>query len=434
MAQTKLVIKDYSSNRLDDGSCIIYLRYCYGEQTTYFSTSEKIKPEHWNKKDGIVRKSYKGHTSLNDLLEDFKINIDTIIRAAKKVGGPAEGPTIQYVRNKYSEQKKTVGSATSGTASDFFGFVDQLINYPKKKKSPLTVRNYKLARTYLQDYEKSRKIKLDWFSFNMKFYDDFRLYINKERKCSDNSFGATVKNLKVFLSAALAEKVNPCDDFKSTDFKAIQTAPDTIYLNEDEINVLNSLDLSKDKKLDQVRDLFVLACWSGLRYSDFSKLELKDFTGDCIRVTTHKTKTEVVIPFHPLITAIKEKYQNNVNGLPRVNNQAMNDDLKILGKKAGFTREVLVKTYNGNEVTKEVKQAWELIGTHTARRSYCTNLYKRGFSPIAIMTISGHKTEKNFLKYIRVGLEENADLIKKQYAKFYDEDKKAAENPILLPT
>ncbi|MDA3818539.1 MAG: hypothetical protein PF486_14245 [Prolixibacteraceae bacterium] len=104
-----------------------------------------------------------------------------------------------------------------------------------------------------------------------------------------------------------------------------------------------------------------------------------------------------------------KKYEND---LPRVlTNQKMNEYLKELRQLAGFDEPFYKKiTIGGKRVTKKFKK-WELLCTHTARRSFATNLYLAGFQAISIMKITGHQTEKAFLKYIKVTPEEHANKL-----------------------
>ena len=92
---------------------------------------------------------------------------------------------------------------------------------------------------------------------------------------------------------------------------------------------------------------------------------------------------------------------------------------KEVGRLAGINdNEVITKTIGG-KLTSESLPKNELISSHTGRRSFCTNMYKRGLPTLMIMSISGHKTEKSFLKYIKVRQEEHAAMMKKEWERIY---------------
>ena len=203
-------------------------------------------------------------------------------------------------------------------------------------------------------------------------------------------------------------------DFKSTKFKILSEEAESIYLTEEEILLLFNLDLSQNRKLETVRDLFIVGCYTGLRFSDFTQIKKENIKDGFISIRTQKTDKPVVIPIHWTIQQILDKYCNeNENSLPRaISNQKMNEYLKEIGKKAEIKEMVLVTKSKGGLKVKSSVQKYELISTHTARRSLATNLFLQGFPSISIMKITGHKSEKAFLKYIKMTPEENAIKLK----------------------
>ena len=110
-----------------------------------------------------------------------------------------------------------------------------------------------------------------------------------------------------------------------------------------------------------------------------------------------------------------EKYYGK---LPKpISNQKYNDYLKEAAKLAELNS-IFIKTVsiNGMKVEKKYPK-YKLISSHTARRSFCTNAYKDGIPTLSIMAISGHKTEKAFLKYIKVDGEEHAKKVLEMWQK-----------------
>ncbi|GAH10436.1 unnamed protein product, partial [marine sediment metagenome] len=102
------------------------------------------------------------------------------------------------------------------------------------------------------------------------------------------------------------------------------------------------VDLQDKPKLDRVRDLFIVGCYTGLRYADLGQLNADMISpkGELIKIKTKKTGEVVVIPMHPLVMQVFEKYDGN---LPRVlSNQKFNEYIKLVGRKAGLTNSVPV--------------------------------------------------------------------------------------------
>jgi integrase len=102
-----------------------------------------------------------------------------------------------------------------------------------------------------------------------------------------------------------------------------------------------------------------------------------------------------------------------------ISNQKFNDYIKDACKLAKIDGiETFTRTVGGKLIT-EKKPKYDLVSSHTCRRSFCTNMYKRGLPTIMIMSISGHKTEKSFLKYIKVKQEEHAEMMAKAWKEMY---------------
>ena len=170
-------------------------------------------------------------------------------------------------------------------------------------------------------------------------------------------------------------------------------------MTEDELAKLYALKIN-NKKLEEVRDLFIFGAWVGLRFSDFSNIKPENIIqidGDYfIKTITQKTKELVIIPCNPVIMEIFEKYADRPNKLPKtISNQKFNDYIKDVCKLAEFN-EV------GRISAKPKDILADLVSSHTARRSFATNYYLQGFPTIDLMKITGHRTERSFLKYIKV--------------------------------
>jgi integrase len=153
-----------------------------------------------------------------------------------------------------------------------------------------------------------------------------------------------------------------------------------------------------------------------LRFSDLSRLKKDNINSDnTISITTQKTVKKVVVPITPRVRNIFEKYDYK---LPRViSNQKFNQFLKEIARYAEIKEPVIItKTVKGMLVTRTVSK-WELVTSHTARRSFATNAFLNDVPALAIMQITGHRTESAFMKYIRMSPKDNA--IKLQSHKFF---------------
>ena len=116
------------------------------------------------------------------------------------------------------------------------------------------------------------------------------------------------------------------------------------------------------------------------------------------------------IPIHPVVNTILKKYDNSLPKVPK--NNEFNRIIKLVGEKlpclhVTFTKQV---TY-GRERKEFVAMKFMYLQTHTARRAFCSNEYIKGTDPLIIMAISGHKSHKSFMRYIKVSADQFADKL-----------------------
>ena len=166
----------------------------------------------------------------------------------------------------------------------------------------------------------------------------------------------------------------------------------------------------KVDSLRLVRDRFIIGAFTGLRVSDYGRLSEANIGADTIRIKTTKTGAVVVVPIHPWVRNI---LQSGFDASIHISDQKMNKHLKEIAKMAGIDEEITLNKNVGGKNEQRTFRKYELVCTHTARRSFATNAYKAGVPTIAIMKITGHTKESTFLRYIKVSAEENAEMLRK---------------------
>lgn len=261
-------------------------------------------------------------------------------------------------------------------------------------------------------------MKDDFSVFDLHFQDLFIDWAYTSKNYRYNTIPASFSLLKVWLNEAARQGLIKDETYKSYRSKSVEV--DNIYLTEDEISRLYALDIPTLKSkglidskssMEETRDLFVIGCWTGLRQSDLNHLEkaLFDVEAETITVVTEKTAEKVTIPMHRYIKELYVKYEGK---FPKMCYKSrFNEHLKELGRLAEINDEVIIKENRGGKVTSIKYKKYQLIKSHTARRSFATNLYLKGAPTISIMKLTGHTTEANFMKYIKVTREENAQLM-----------------------
>jgi len=281
---------------------------------------------------------------------------------------------------------------------------------------PNTIKIYNTLKKNLETFKKEKHYNLSFENIDLSFFEDYKDYMTFDKRYSTNTLAKHIRVLKSIMNEAVERELAK-RSFTGKRYKAKTEQTETVYLDKAELKALYQLDLSKNKSFDRVRDLFIVGAWTGLRFSDFNDISPKNIKGDFIEVKTQKTRKTVIVPIHPFVRQIMNKYEGKTeNSLPpTISNQKMNKYLKDIAKDAGFEEMISLQyTKAGKVVTKEVKK-YKLISTHTARRSFATNMYLDDFPTISIMAITGHTTESSFMKYIRVTPKEHAEKLKQHW-------------------
>ena len=377
-----------------------------------YSTGLKILPYYWNDKP-----IYRAKQTKNFAYENFNTTINNIenaiINLHRKLKNDGIIPNPEKLRH---ELNILLRKGVQTGKMNLLSFADIIINestngsrLTKKGKriSPLTIKGYTTTLNHLKKYQEEINKEVDLDSINLKFYKKFTEYFN-QKNYATNTIGKNIKNVKVFLKEAFKRGITTNQDFLDEDFRVIEEETEKIYLNDSELKKIYELKLTDNKKLEKVRDLFIVGCYTGLRFSDLKQIKPLNFIKNetQLKIKTTKTGELVIIPLHWTIKEIIRKHNGELP--PPISNQKMNKYLKDIGKDAGIDNlESTSITKGGLRVDKTFKK-YKLITVHTARRSFATNMFLNDVPTISIMKITGHKTEKSFLRYIRISPEENA--------------------------
>jgi integrase len=358
---------------------------------------------------GRVKSSSKfpEHPEFNNRLENIERDIKNLYRSLVNEGGNI---TPKYFKEMWEKHNKPNDTSSN---SDFVEFVEKLITEAKMKYAPSTIKSYRNTLNHLQEFAKANRINLTFDNINADFHTDLIEYFKHEKKFAPNTIWGKNKNLKVFLNEAFERGLITNQNFRTKKFRVSAEETDVTYLNNVELEKIRNKDFSKTPYLDKARDLFLIGCYTGLRDSDLNSLKkenLVEFEGEkMLRVKVKKTNQNVTIPLHPIVTEIINK---NNGQIPKgISNQKFNKYIKDVVKLADIKEPLSYHETRGNLSVTKTCQKWEKISSHTARRSFATNAYLAGVPTIAIMKITGHKTEKAFLRYIRVTNDENAMVI-----------------------
>jgi integrase len=394
MATTKLVIRKNKINAA--GECVVYVLYTHDGNTTQFSTEKKIDPNFWNPKRGEARdvEGFKGAKKFNSAIKAKKAIVDDIVSEAQYRN---IDPSLAYVRQQYELLSKPDLPEAN---KDFFSLYEQYIEDNRTKKAYNTLKQHRNALNHLKEYQAFSKRKITLDNITLDFHAKFTSYLISVKNHSPNSIGDVIKNLKIFLGKLTEDGINTNQAFRHKSFSKPSAPVDLIALTQSELDQLYTADLSGHSRLARVRDLFVFGCVTGLRFSDIENLKPENFRPDSIDFITLKTKDRLSVPLVPYARAILARYEGR---LPEVmSNQKMNDYLKELCQLCGIDEPVQRVRYLGSTRIESKAPKWEMVSTHTARRTFITLALERGTRPEIVMRITGHKDIKTMMKYVRL--------------------------------
>lgn len=399
-----------------EGLTPIYVRYNYDRtRRTLISIGYSIKPDHWDEKRSWIKKACPKFEEIDAVLKKVTSKLGNILTFAKDND---IDPTIEFV---LLELEKDRNYEQRSNRIDMFETLEVYIKEKTDKVSKDQIKDYCSLRKHLTAFKEYSSQPVTFRNLNLKFYNEFMDYLSYKAVKRDgtvglltNSAGKIIRLLKGFVNYQITKGVIPHIDMKC--FKVVEEETDAIYLTEKELKVIYELDLSEDKELSEIRDLFIVGCYTGLRWSDLSELNSEniDRVNGYINIKQRKVHKAVVIPMIDYVPEVLERY-NYV--LPKITSYKFNERLKELGKKAMLTQKVEIVRKKGATRVADVYEKWELISSHTCRRSFCTNMYLAGFPAEELMKISGHKTPAAFMRYIKVDGMQAADRLKAMRSK-----------------
>jgi integrase len=403
MGKARFILKEPKSK----SETLVYLVYHYQYKRFKYSTGEKINPKFWNKTSQRAKetKQFVQYPEFNARLNIFENGINVAIRKLLNSGVQPNNDLL-----KKALETEISDNILKPNKITFFKFIENYIEESLANKKEGTIKVYKTTFKYLKEYA-SRNKPIDFDSITIEFYNRYIAFLSNEHRLSANTVGKHIKTIKSFMNEATERGINNNVEFRKKKFKTIREESDSIYLNVDELGLFEKLDLSSSPRLERVRDLFLVGCFTGLRFSDFTEINPENIIEDksIIQVRTKKTGERVAIPLHKTVKKILKKYNNR---LPKsYTNQVMNNYLKEIASLAGLKELVETTITRGITLERNVVPKFKLVSTHTARRSFATNLYLADVPTISIMKITGHKTERSFMAYIKISQEQNADKL-----------------------
>jgi integrase len=291
-----------------------------------------------------------------------------------------------------------------GSSLHYFDQLDHLIDKmeegkivtPRNKKyTASTIKTFRFTRSVLERFQPGMRQE----TISLDTYDQFIKWCH-DQQLSTNYIGAQIKNWM-----RLGKLLGGNDIFYNAGFKKIQEPAMDVYLDEKELEAMFKLKLSS--RMAHVRDWFILDCYTGLRVSDLLLLSNRNYSKGYITIANKKTSEKVVLPVHPYVKSIMDKYKGFP---PKVSDVEINRIIKKVAEKADITDRVLHTITKGGRRQDTYLTKWEMISCHTARRSFITNLRKNGVPDTIVMNLTGIKSAQTLQKYDKLTPDEAAKI------------------------
>ena len=282
-----------------------------------------------------------------------------------------------------------------------------------------TLQAMRQAMKKWREFQAERGQEIDFMDVDMRVYREYCSWL-MQQNYSANSIGKCIKILKQMLKYAEEDFFAVNQVYKSRAFKVHSVRTDAIYLTREDLEALEAVDLSGFPSCWAIaRDIFMIGVWSAQRVSDYNNLSWENiFEGEItmLLITQKKTGKRVAVPCCHKLRSILERYKGRQ--LPHLYDQKINDIMKQIGRMAGLDTPVEIRCTKGGITTSHILPKWQLIQTHTARRTGATLMYLSGMDVYDICKITGHSSIQTLERYIKASELETVKKITAEYDYF----------------
>lgn len=406
----------------------ISMRLTFNSTRINFSTGFRIDASKWDEqkqrvKNGCTNKAMQSAAEINTVLNQYEAELHSIF---KKFETLDTMPTKDQVKEAFNRMHLSESAKEEGAA--------QLEQEEKKAKRP---RPSDVMREFISEnetinqwtwgtIEKFNAIENHFKDFNVRLtldeYDKAHLakfvqFLIDKKDMRNSTVKKQLGYLKWFFRWCQEKGYCNCGDYQSFDPKLKTTPKKVIFLDEHELEQLETYEIPENKKyLERVRDVFLFCCYSSLRYSDVYNLKRSDIQNNKMLITTIKTHDDLAIELNKTTTALLKKYADcdfpDNKALPVITNQKMNDYLKELCELAGIDTPISEVFYKGGVRHEITTPKYALMSTHAGRRTFICKALSMNIPPEVVMKWTGHSDYKAMKPYIAVADKVKADAMK----------------------
>lgn len=374
------------------------------------STGLSVEPKKWNTHKQRVTSKWMNASTVNRVLDSIEHDLR---EAVLSIMNEKTIPNPSLILQRYDQIR---GISETPLRREFFSLWDEWVEATSKTKALATLKRYKSVGNRLREYENSTGNRIAFDRIDRQFVENLTEHLRDTHKLQNSSVWNIWKAIKTFMGWARDRDYTSntyLDRVRKTQFSVHDKHP--LRLTHQELNSIINLDLSATPHLSNVRDLFVLQCYLGIRYADLEKVvknPLGHMANSVVTITTSKNKRPLEIP----IVGYAESLCSRIDEIHAISNQKANLYLKEIAELAGLKRKIIVPKFRGAERVDEEFELRDLITTHIAKKTFSSTLNDNGVPQGDILELTGN-TQGTIGRYLSHG---RKDLREKMTNAFID--------------
>ena len=373
------------SNNAGHNRVLIYLRITVNGERAEISIKRSVDPERWDPDANRMKGNKEDAREVNTLIDNFTLKLNKIYNQLCESDEIITARRIKDIFLGNDQKRKSLLQAFRGHNEMVHARIG--VDFSKS-----TYTRYKTTCDHISEFLKHQYSRSDIFlqQIQYSFITDLEHFLKVVRKCNHNSTQKYIRNFRKIINNAIKNDWLEKDPFKAYRVKLKDTK--RVFLNKEELASLEKKQLEIER-LEQVRDVFVFCCYTGLSYVDVEKLSgkqiVKAHDGELwIYVDRTKTGSPSNVPLLPKAHKLIDKYKNHpkvcADGrlLPVISNQRINSYLKELADLCGIEKKLTF---------------------HAARHTFATTVTLSNGIPLeTVSALLGHKNFKTTQIYAKV--------------------------------
>lgn len=384
-----------------EGKIPLFIRLSLNGQRAEIALKRVVDPLQWDDKAQCVRGRNPESESINKQIRAFKTSLYNHFTRLVEKGETVSAKKIKDLFNGVDKKRKTLIQV-------FEFHNNKMEKQVGKDYAKGTYERFKTCLKLLKEFMKQTYCCDDILLEEIKlaFITDFDFFLRTKRNCNNNTTVKYIKNFKKIIREVIAHGWLQADPFAN--YKARLEQVDRVILTQDEIDLLMKKRF-EIKRLEQIKDIFLFCCFTGLAYADVKKLSKDNLfiginKGNWIQINRTKTNVQSKIPILPMAQTILDKYNDNPvcltqnKLLPVPSNQNYNSYLKEVADLCGIKKK---------------------LTSHIARHTFATTVTLNHRVPIeTVSKMLGHrsiKTTEQYSKVLEVKISDDMSSLMDEY-------------------